>query len=155
MNGITFGGMAGLRLVLGLAAALVLALSAARLWEAGRRAGAAPLLAEASALRAQAARSALETEGVRGQLARAEAASRAALRLETETRARIDALNRLEDSDAPLDPDRLAELRRADRGLCDAAPGLACRPAATDAPTSSGSPLRGLRPAAGGEPGRP
>ena len=49
MNGITFGGMAGLRLVLGLAAALVLALSAARLWEAGRRAGAAPLLAEASA----------------------------------------------------------------------------------------------------------
>ena len=155
MNGITFGGMAGLRLVLGLAAALVLALSAARLWEAGRRAGAAPLLAETSALRAQAARSALETEGVRGQLARAEAASRAALRLETETRARIDALNRLEDADAPLDPDRLAELRRADRGLCDAAPGLACRPAATDAPTSSGSPLRGLRPAAGGEPRRP
>ena len=69
MNGLAFGGMAGLRLALGLVAALVLALSAARLWEAGRRAGAAPLLAEASALRAQAARSALEAEGARGQLA--------------------------------------------------------------------------------------
>jgi len=155
VNGLPFGGMAGLRLALGLVAALVLALSAARLWEAGRRAGAAPLLAEASALRAQAARSALEAEGARGQLARAEAASRAARRLETETRARIDALNQLEDADAPLDPDRLAELRRADRGLCDAAPGLACRPAAADAAASGGGALRGLRPATGGEPGRP
>jgi hypothetical protein len=145
----------GLRLALGLAAAVVLALAAARLWEAGRKAGAAPLLAEAAALRAQAARSALEAEGARGQLARAEAAARAAARLETETRGRIDALKRLEDADAPLDPDRLLELRRADRGLCDAAPGLACRPAAADAPAGGGGALRGLPPAAGRDAGRP
>ena len=118
-------------------------------------ASASMILAAPVALRAQAARSALEAEGVRGQLARAEAASRVALRLETETRARIDALNHLEDAHAPLDPDRLAELRRADRGLCDTAPGLACRPAAADAPAGGDGPLRGLRPAAGGEPGRP
>ncbi|MCA3742231.1 hypothetical protein [Phenylobacterium sp.] len=145
----------GWRLALGLVAALVLALAAARLWEAGRRAGAAPLLAEAAALRAAATRSALEAEGARGQLARAEAASRAALRLETETRARIDALNRLEDADAPLDPDRLLELRRADRGLCDAAPGLACGLAAADAAGGGDGAVRGLRPAAGRDPGGP
>jgi hypothetical protein len=145
----------GLRLALGLAAALVLALAAARLWEAGRRAGAAPLQAEAAALRAEAARSALEAEGARGQLARAEAAARASARLETETRARIDALNRLEDADAPLDPDRLRELRRADRGLCDAAPGLACGPAAADAPAGGGGAVRGLRPAAERDAGGP
>ncbi|MCA3709270.1 MAG: hypothetical protein INF02_05645 [Phenylobacterium sp.] len=145
----------GWRLALGLAAALVLALAAGRLWEAGRRAGAAPLLAEAVALRAAATRSALEAEGARDQLARAEAAARAALRLETETRARIGAPNRLEDADAPLDPDRLLELRRADRGLCDAAPGLACRPAAADAPAGGDGAVRGLRPAAERDPGRP
>ena len=153
--GPAFAGTNGLRLALGLVAALVLAVAAARLWEAGRRAGAAPLLAEAAALRAQAARSALEAEGARGQLARAEAAARASARLETETRARIDALNRLEDADAPLDPDRLFELRRADRGLCEPPGGLACGLAATDAPAGGGSALRGLRPAAGGDPGRP
>jgi hypothetical protein len=153
--GLSFGAATGLRLALGLVAALVLALSAARLWEAGRRAGAAPLLAEAAALRAQAARSALEAEGARGQLARAEAAARASARLETETRARIDALNRLEDADAPLDPDRLVELRRADRGLCEPPGGPACRPAAADAPAGGGGAVRGLRPAAERDAGGP
>jgi hypothetical protein len=83
------------------------------------------------------------------------AAARASARLETETRARIDALNRLEDAHAPLDPDRLFELRRADRGLCEPPGGPACRPAAADAPAGGGGALRGLRPAAGGDPGRP
>ncbi|WP_333807857.1 hypothetical protein [Phenylobacterium sp.] len=150
----TLAGPNGWRLALGLAAALAFALAAGRLWEAGRRAGAAPLIAETAALRAEASRSALEAEGARDQLALAEAAARAALRLETETRARIGALNRLEDADAPLDADRLAELRRADRGLCDAAPGLACRPAAADAPAGGDGAVRGLRPAAGRDPGR-
>ena len=111
--------------VAGVAAALILA---AGIYGKGRHDGIAHERPKTEAAQAQAAVAGLETEGARQTAARVEVVVRQReAAAETVTQLAAKALTS-EDAHAPLDPDRAARLRDADRRLCDAAALAGCPP---------------------------
>ncbi|HEY8616038.1 hypothetical protein [Phenylobacterium sp.] len=110
-----------------MAVAAVLSLLAAvsLLYWSGRRDGAAVEQRKTAAAKAEAAVSALETEGARATVRRVDVIVRqTAAATQSAARATQEAL-KAEDAHAPLDPHRADRLRAHDRELCLAAPELA------------------------------
>ncbi|WP_411286794.1 hypothetical protein [Phenylobacterium sp.] len=112
------------RMVVLLATVIAVLTASAGLYWKGRRDAAAELRPHLEAAARLAAVAGLETEGARDSAGRAETAVRrrsAAGRVVADL---IPQALKSEDADAPLDPDRAARLRAADRELCIAAPEL-------------------------------
>lgn len=110
--------------LIGVAAALLVATALGLYWK-GRHEGAASERPKTQAAVAQAAVATLNTEGARRTARSADAAARQhEAALATVSQLTAKALNS-EDAHAPLDPDRAARLRDADRSLCLADPNLA------------------------------
>ncbi|HEX2800937.1 MAG TPA: hypothetical protein VHN73_02605 [Phenylobacterium sp.] len=113
------------RLTLMAVAVAIIALAALGLYWKGRHEGAAAERPKTRAAVAQAAAAVLNTEGARQTVRRVDAAVRQREAAESTILQIIAKAPNSEDARAPLDPDRAARLRDADRSLCLAAPDLA------------------------------
>jgi hypothetical protein len=123
-----------LRLTLTLAAVVAVAALVAGLYWKGRHDGVVRERPKTEAALAQAKIAGLEAQGAQASAQRVdlvvhqrEAASAVVAQL-------MPKALKSEDANAPLDPDRAARLRDADRQLCLSAPGLAGCPASGNAP---------------------
>jgi len=140
------------RVIAALAGAGILVAAAAGLYWKGRLEGAARERPKVESALEQAAISGLQT---RGELATAQRVEVVVRQREAAARsvAQIteDAL-KSEDADAPLDPARAQRLRRSDKRMCDASPGLAGCAADRD-PGGGETSVRNLPPSGGADRG--
>jgi len=122
-----------LRLIVALvAAAVVLALGAGLYWK-GRHDGAVRERPKTEAALAQAKVADLETRGAQASAQRVDVVVRQRDAANAVVAQLLPKALKSEDAHAPLDPDRAARLRDADRQLCVTAPGLDGCPAVGNA----------------------
>jgi len=114
-----------LRLILAVAAALIVLAAGAGLYWKGHHDAAARAAVKTAAVEARAAVASLETEGAQASASRVEVVVRQREAAATTVADLTAKALTSEDAHAALDPDRVARLRDADRQLCLAAPELA------------------------------